>query len=111
MAENMVPVVINATAFISAQYKQVLAGVKAAAGKAGKIAHVFTEDGFDALDTGKWPPVMIATGTSLPFLRRGKPVLFVRLGKSGPEEWTPGWEVAQKIVAEPAQTNNEAALD
>ena len=70
MAENMVPVVINATAFISAQYKQVLAGVKAAAGKAGKIAHVFTEDGFDALDTGKWPPVMIATGTSLPFLRR-----------------------------------------
>ena len=48
---------------------------------------------------------------ALPFLRRGKPVLFVRLGKNGSEEWTPGWEVAQKIVAEPAQTNNEAALD
>lgn len=48
---------------------------------------------------------------ALPFLRRGKPVLFVRLGKTGPEEWTPGWEVAQKIVAEPAQTNNECALD
>ena len=48
---------------------------------------------------------------ALPFLRRGRPVLFVRLGKNGAAEWVPGWEMARRIVAEPAHTNNEAALD
>lgn len=70
MADAFIPVVINATAFISAQYKQVLSGIKTAAAKMGRTIRVFTEDGFDRLDTRPWPRVMIATGTSLPFLRR-----------------------------------------
>lgn len=70
MADAFIPVVINATAFISAQYKQVLYGIKTAAAKMGRTIRVFTEDGFDKLDTQQWPQVMIATGTSLPFLRR-----------------------------------------
>ena len=69
MADAFIPVVINATAFISAQYKQVLSGIKTAAAKMGRTIRVFTEDGFDKLDTQQWPQVMIATGTSLPFLR------------------------------------------
>ena len=70
MADAFIPVVINATAFISAQYKQVLFGIKTAAAKMGRTIRVFTEDGFEQLDTQQWPQVMIATGTSLPFLRR-----------------------------------------
>ena len=79
MADAFIPVVINATAFISAQYKQVLSGIKAAAGKAGRAVRVFTEDGFDALDTAAWPPVIIAGGSSLPFLEK----VIARMHKEG----------------------------
>ena len=69
MADAFIPVVINATAFISAQYKQVLAGIKSSAAKIGRGVRVYTEDGFDTLDTAAWPSVIIAGGPSLPFLR------------------------------------------
>ena len=70
MADAFLPVVINATAFISAQYKQVLSGIKTAAAKLGRGVRVYTEDGFDTLDTFLWPKVIIAGGSSLPFLHR-----------------------------------------
>ena len=44
MADAFIPVVINATAFISAQYKQVLSGIKTAAAKMGRTIRVFTEE-------------------------------------------------------------------
>lgn len=70
MAEAFIPVVINSTAFISAQYKQVLSGIKTAAAKLGHGVRVFTEDSFDTMDTAPWPAAVIAGSNSQPFLRQ-----------------------------------------